>query len=132
MGAKTLSSLADENYCYVTTRGRVTGKPHEIEIWFGARGGTIYLLSGGGEKSDWVKNMRVQPRVDVRIAKRQFAGQARFEMDAEEESQARRMLAGKYQGWREGRKLSEWARTALVVAIELFDSAGGYPKNGHT
>lgn len=113
-------TLPNEDYCYITTVGRVTGKPHEIEIWFGMLGGeTIYLLSGGGEKSDWVKNMRVQPRVDVRIAKRQFTGQARFDLGAEEESQARRMLAAKYQGWREGRKLSEWARTAVPVAIEL-------------
>jgi len=119
MDTKNLSSLAGEDYCYLTTRGRVTGKPHEIEIWFGAHGDTIYLLSGGGEKSDWVKNMRVQPRVEVRIAKRNFTGQARFEMDAEEEMQAREMLAGKYQGWRKGRRLSEWARSALVVGIEL-------------
>ena len=117
--ASVLSQLADADYCYVITTGRVTGKPHEIEIWFGMDGDTIYLLSGGGDKSDWVKNMRVQPKVTVRIAKRQFTGLARFELDAEEESQARRMLAAKYQGWREGRKLSEWAREALPVAIEL-------------
>ena len=116
MDSKTLTN---EDYCYLTTTGRVTGKAHEIEIWFGMIGGTIYLLSGGGEKSDWGKNMRVQPRVDVRIAKRQFTGKARFDLGAEEESQARRMLATKYQGWREGRRLSEWARTAVPVAIEL-------------
>ena len=114
-----LSELAKEDYCYVTTTGRVTGKPHEIEIWFGTRGDTIYLLSGGGEKSDWVKNMRVQPKVEVRIAKRQFTGQARFELEAEEEKQVREMLAAKYQGWQKGRRLSEWARSALPVAIEL-------------
>ena len=114
-----LSQLADVDYCYVTTAGRITGKPHEIEIWFGMIGETIYLLSGGGDESDWVKNMRVQPKVKVRIATRKFTGQARFKLGAEEESQARRLLAGKYQGWREGRKLSEWAQTALPVAIEL-------------
>ncbi len=119
MNSENLSSLANEDYCYLTTTGRVTGKPHEIEIWFGMIGDTIYLLSGGGEKSDWVKNMRVQPHVKVRIAKRKFTGQARFELEAEEESQARRLLAGKYQGWREGRPLSEWAREALPVAIQL-------------
>ena len=111
--------LAKEDYCYITSTGRVTGKPHEIEIWFGMDGDTIYLLSGGGETSDWVKNMRVQPQVEVRIAKRNFTGKARFDLSAEEESRARRLLAGKYQGWREGRPLSEWARTALPVAIEL-------------
>ena len=114
-----LAQLAKDDYCYITTTGRVTGKPHEIEIWFGARGDTIYLLSGGGDKSDWVKNMRVQPQVEVRIGKYHFTGQVRFELDTEEETQVREMLAGKYQGWRKGRKLSEWARSALPVAIEL-------------
>ena len=112
-------TLANEDYCYLTTTGRVTGKPHEIEIWFGMVGETIYLLSGGGDKSDWVKNMRVQPKVKVRIAKRQFTGQARFELGADEEARVRRLLAGKYQGWREGHQLSEWAREALPVAIQL-------------
>lgn len=123
MGTKTLTQLADEDYCYITTTGRVTGKPHEIEIWFGLRGDSIYLLSGGGNKSDWVKNMRAQPQVKVRIAKHNFTGHVRFALEAEEESQARRILATKYQGWREGRKLSEWARTALPVAIELKTTA---------
>ncbi|MEW5940016.1 MAG: nitroreductase family deazaflavin-dependent oxidoreductase [Chloroflexota bacterium] len=113
------ANLAGEDYCYVTTTGRVTGKPHEIEIWFGMEGNTIYLLSGGGVSSDWVKNMRARPEVKVRIGKRNFSGQARFVGEAGEESRARRLLAAKYQGWREGRRLSEWARTALPVAIEL-------------
>jgi hypothetical protein len=65
--------------------------------------------------------MRVQPRVEVRIGKKNFKGQVRFELDAEEETQVRELLAGKYQGWRKGRKLSEWAQTALPVAIELKD-----------
>lgn len=116
MNSKT---LANEEYCYVTTVGRVTGKPHEIEIWFGMIGDTIYLLSGGGDKSDWVKNMRVQPQVEVRIGKHNFKGQVRFELEAEEETQVRELLAAKYQGWRKGRRLSEWARSALPVAIEL-------------
>jgi deazaflavin-dependent oxidoreductase (nitroreductase family) len=111
--------LPTESYCYLTTSGRVTGKPHEIGIWFGMEEDTIYLLSGGGDKSDWVRNMRAQQQVKVRIAKRKFTGQVRFVLDAEEESRVRRLLAGKYQGWREGRPLSEWARTALPVAIEL-------------
>ena len=114
-----LAQLVDEEYCYVTTTGRVSGRPHEIEIWFGVNNGALYLLSGGGENSDWVKNMRKNPLVTVRIGKHTFPGTARFELGAQEETRARHILAAKYQGWREGHALSNWARTALPVGIEL-------------
>lgn len=106
-------------FCYVTTTGRRTGRPHTIEIWFGQRDATLYLLSGGGDRSDWVRNMRVEPSVSVRIDHRDGDGIARFVEDPEEQATARRLLAGKYQGWRYGRALSRWASTALVVAIDL-------------
>ena len=44
-----LSFLAKEDYCYLTTTGRVSGKPRKIEIWFMLQGSTLYMLSGGGE-----------------------------------------------------------------------------------
>jgi deazaflavin-dependent oxidoreductase (nitroreductase family) len=114
-----LAQLADEEYCYVTRTGRVSGRPHEVEIWFGVNNGALYLLSGGGENSDWVKNMRKNPLVTVRIRKRTFPGTARFGLDAQEETRARHILAAKYQGWREGDELSNWAQTALPVGIDL-------------
>lgn len=114
-----LARLAGEEYCYVTTTGRVSGRPHEIEIWFGLQGKSLYLLSGGLDRSDWVKNLRKMPSVRVRIAGHTFPGVARIVEDEQEERRARHMLAEKYQGWREGRKLSNWAQTALPVAIDL-------------
>jgi deazaflavin-dependent oxidoreductase (nitroreductase family) len=113
-------SLAGEDYCYLTTTGRVTGKPHEIEIWFGARGKSLYLLSGGGRESDWVKNLLKRSEVTVRIAKTTFSATAHLVTDPEEETEARYMLAEKYQEWEGERILSEWARTALVVGFELM------------
>jgi deazaflavin-dependent oxidoreductase (nitroreductase family) len=118
-----LSRLAKEEYCYVTTTGRVSGRPHRIEIWFGLNGSTVYLLSGGMDKSDWVKNLLKNPSVTVRIAKRTFDGAARIVKDRKEEAMARAMLAEKYHEWEEGRTLSEWARTALPVAIDLATTA---------
>src|SRR3954454_20619197 len=50
-------SLAEENYCYLTTTGRVSGKAREIEVWFGLDANTLYMLSGGRDRSDWVKNL---------------------------------------------------------------------------
>ncbi|HEY6072903.1 MAG TPA: nitroreductase family deazaflavin-dependent oxidoreductase [Anaerolineales bacterium] len=117
--ADILAGLAREEYCYLTTQGRRTGNPHEIEIWFTVRGRSIYFLSGGGEESDWVKNIRNQPAVHVKIGSQSFSGMARLDIQGEEEVFVREGLATKYQGWRKGRKLSEWAREALPVAVDL-------------
>ncbi len=114
-----LASLKTEEYCYLTTKGRVSGKPHEIEIWFGVNEGKLYLLSGGKEKSDWVKNLLKDSNVSVRIAKQTFKGIARIVKDKKEDEMARYLLAEKYQEWEGGRTLSEWARTALVVGIDV-------------
>jgi deazaflavin-dependent oxidoreductase (nitroreductase family) len=109
----------DQPFCYVTTTGRRTGRPHTIEIWFGEGEGTLYLLSGGGDRSDWVRNIRKEPKVSVRISGQERQGVARFVEDPDEEGAARRLLASKYQDWQEGRPLSRWASSARVVAIDL-------------
>src|SRR5690606_16681 len=71
------SGLAGLDYCYLTTTGRKSGQPREIEIWFGADGGTLYLLSGGGDRSHWVRNILADPRVRVRVGEQTFAARAR-------------------------------------------------------
>jgi deazaflavin-dependent oxidoreductase (nitroreductase family) len=113
-----LRQLSTEEYCYLTTTGRVSGRPHEIEIWFGAKGSTLYLLSGS-ERSDWVRNLIKSPAVTVRIAKHTFTGTARVVESEEEDRTARYLVAEKYQEWEEGKTLSRWAQTALPVAIDL-------------
>jgi hypothetical protein len=40
-------------FCYLTTTGRVSGRPHTIELWFALKGPTLYVLSGGGDRSGW-------------------------------------------------------------------------------
>jgi deazaflavin-dependent oxidoreductase (nitroreductase family) len=114
-----LNRLAREEYCYLTTIGRVSGNPHEIEIWFGLNGRTLYLLSEGKDRSDWVRNLIKNPAVKVRIAKKEFSAAARIVHDGQEDMMARTMLATKYEQWRVGRSFSHWARTALVVGIDL-------------
>ncbi|MEX2246854.1 MAG: nitroreductase family deazaflavin-dependent oxidoreductase [Dehalococcoidia bacterium] len=108
--------LAGQDYCYVTTTGRVTGKPRTIEIWFGAAGDTLYLLSGGRDRSDWVRNMRKTPEVSVRIGRRRFAARARIvRARTKEDALARRLLLEKYARYDD---LDDWGRTALTVALD--------------
>ena len=111
--------LADEDFCYLTTIGRRSGKPHTIEIWFARENGTLYLLSGGGDGADWVRNLRKTPAVQVRIGTRTVTARAREVTTPDEDALARRLLDRKYMGWKDGKRLSSWARGALPVAIDL-------------
>jgi len=108
---------ADEDYCYLTTTGRRTGRPHEIEIWFALDGGVLYLLSGGGHRSDWVRNLEAEPSVTVRIAEASGAGTARIVRDPEEDALARRLLPEKYAPRYRG-DLDRWSRESLPIAVD--------------
>jgi deazaflavin-dependent oxidoreductase (nitroreductase family) len=115
----TLERLADEKVCYLTTVGRRSGKRHTIEIWFALHGSTLYLLSGGGDSADWVRNIRKTSAVRVRVGGRTVAGAAREIASSEEDALARELLDEKYMSWKPGRRLSSWARGALPIAVDL-------------
>src|SRR5262249_3703230 len=105
-------------FCYLTTRGRVSGAPHEIEIWFARAGNTLFLLSGGRDRSDWVRNLLADPDVTVRLGPRTFSARARVVSDPAEERTARDPGFAKYQRPGSG-DLSHWREHALPVAVDL-------------
>ena len=112
-----LRALATEDFCYLATTGRVTGRQHEIEMWFALEGETIYMLSGGRDNSDWVKNILRTEEVTVRVGGEHFAGRGRVVDDAEEDELARKLLVTKYE--RNPGSLSNWRRRSLPVAVDL-------------
>src|SRR4051794_22993178 len=113
-----LASLEGESYCYLTTTGRVSGEPREIEIWFALDGSTLYMLSGGRDRSDWVRNLLREPRVTVRIGERSFDGRARVVEDPDEEARARQQVFGKYSPTYSG-DLTDWRQRSLPIAVDL-------------
>lgn len=111
----------DQEFCYITTTGRRTGNPHRVEIWFAAEPGgrTIYVLAGGRERADFVRNAIVQPRVTVRIGAREGAATARvLDAGTDEDALARRLVLAKYQE-PGNTDLERWGRSALPVAFDL-------------
>ena len=111
--------LADEDFAYLTTIGRRSGTPHRIEIWFALDGRRLFLLSGGGDSADWVKNIRRNARVRVQVGSRTVAARARIARAGAEDKRARELLDAKYMAWKRGKRLSSWARGATPVAIDL-------------
>jgi deazaflavin-dependent oxidoreductase (nitroreductase family) len=112
-----LHQFAGDDFCYLTTTGRVTGRPHTIEIWFALDGSVLYMLSGS-RASDWVKNLLRAPEVTVRLRDTPYAGRARVVEQPAEDALARRLVLAKY-GPRYAGDLGEWGRTSLAVAVDL-------------
>ncbi|HKX75903.1 MAG TPA: nitroreductase family deazaflavin-dependent oxidoreductase [Acidimicrobiia bacterium] len=107
----------------LTTVGRLSGRPHTIEIWFAQRDSTIYLLSGGGTSSDWVRNLVRAAAVRVHAGGREFTGRGRIVTDPHEARLARDAVHDKYAARYFG-DLTGWRETALPVAVDL-DLEGG-------
>jgi deazaflavin-dependent oxidoreductase (nitroreductase family) len=91
-------------FLYLTTTGRQSGAPREIEIWFTERDGRFYIIAEHRERANWVRNMMANPRVRVRVGDRQFDATARI-IDDEREPDLARTIKGlsetKY-GWSDG------------------------------
>ncbi len=69
--------LFDHQFLYLTTTGRKTGLPREIEIWFVETGGRLYVLAEHFFRAQWVQNILADSRVRVRIGDRHWKGTAR-------------------------------------------------------
>ena len=99
-----IQHLADERVLYLTTTGRRTGMPREIEIWFVVHRDRFYLFAETGEAAAWVKNIRSSPAVSVRIGQWCIVATARIldrAIDHELWDQVAAIANRKY-GWGEG------------------------------
>ena len=91
-------------YLYLTTTGRKTGLPREIEIWFVAHADRFYILAEHFHRTQWVRNIIANPRVQVRLAGREFTATARVldeQQDAALYKLAQQLELEKY-GWGDG------------------------------
>jgi deazaflavin-dependent oxidoreductase (nitroreductase family) len=119
MGGLNRHSVID-----LITVGRSTGRPHTIEIWFAQKESTIYMLSGGGVRSDWVRNLIHTPEVKVRVGGLEHPGLGRIVVNTAEDRLARDAVYAKYANLYGG-DLTGWREVALPVAVDLLDAQWG-------
>ncbi|MBI1257204.1 MAG: DUF385 domain-containing protein [Chloroflexi bacterium] len=68
-----MSENPEPQFFYLTTVGRKTGKPHQIEIWFVHNDDCYYLVNEDPTSSDWVKNIQHNAAVMFSIGSRDAA-----------------------------------------------------------
>jgi deazaflavin-dependent oxidoreductase (nitroreductase family) len=113
----SIDTLAATEFCYLTTRGRRTGEPHRIEIWFVAYDDGAYLLSDS-DRADWYRNLVVDPTVTLEIGGQvRTTSAAPVARDDPSNAAVRAAMATKYQA-ADAEDLERWSRTAWLVRIE--------------
>jgi deazaflavin-dependent oxidoreductase (nitroreductase family) len=112
-----IEALADTEFCYLTTRGRRTGRPHRIEIWFVAHDDGVYLLSDSG-RSDWCRNLLADPHVVIEVGDERRETLARpVDGDDPVNAVVRPAMVAKYQhGY--GEDLRGWSETGWLARVE--------------
>jgi deazaflavin-dependent oxidoreductase (nitroreductase family) len=91
-------------FLYLTTTGRRSGQPREIEIWFTEGLGRYYVVAEHRWETQSVQNVLADPRVHVRVGDETFAARARV-IDAGSEPDlhdAAQTLSEQKYGWGDG------------------------------
>lgn len=79
-----LGRLLGRRFLLLRHRGRRTGAVHETVLEVIGRGGDeVFVISGFGPRSDWLRNIRESPPLLVETGGRSFVPDARF-LDVEE------------------------------------------------
>jgi deazaflavin-dependent oxidoreductase (nitroreductase family) len=121
MATQDLSELDRGWNCRLTTRGRKSGEPRTVTIWYAVDGGTLYL-TGGKDVPQWCRNLRVNPDVTVEVQGRVLRGRARVVEDPEQAERIRDLFPRKYLLARLSRPFGGYTRS-IPVAVEIETGA---------
>ena len=101
-------------FALLETTGRRSGQARHTPVGNGAAGDTFWLIAAHGDQADYVRNMRADPRVRVKIRRRWRSGTATFLPDDDVDARSRTLP---YQ-WdaRFGRVI---ATTPMTIRIDL-------------
>jgi deazaflavin-dependent oxidoreductase (nitroreductase family) len=75
-----LDGIVARRILLLRTVGRRTGKTRvtPLEYLYDDATDTFYLMAGWGGHTDWLRNLREQPRVRIRVGRREYARTALF------------------------------------------------------
>ncbi len=122
-------------FVLLTVTGRRSGKPRRRPVRAVRRGDTFYAVAILGERSDWLRNARKEPRVTIRPGRRTHDATVRELSDLAERESAGELYVGEiypydyvdyvslHWGWPTRRKIIDahrrWLEDGVMVAIDL-------------
>lgn len=128
-------------FALLTVTGRRSGRPRQRPVRAIRRNDTLYAVAMMGERSDWLRNVRSEPRMEAKVGGTRYLGLAREITDPSEREAAIEVYAGEivsadytdyvsyHWGWPTRRRIEEahrsWARDGIMVAIDLERPEGG-------
>jgi deazaflavin-dependent oxidoreductase (nitroreductase family) len=126
---------APKGFAFITVTGRRSGKPRGRPIRAIRKNGTLYAVVILGERSDWLRNVRAQPQVRIKLGGRTRPATVRELPDGPEREKAATMYADTvvfcdyidfpsvHWSFPTRRKIvqahREWTRDGVLVAIDL-------------
>lgn len=78
-----LGPLIGNSVLLLTTPGRKSGLPRITPLVYEELDNNLVVASARGPAADWLRNIKVNPKVSVRVGRRQFAAVAEVTCDPE-------------------------------------------------
>jgi deazaflavin-dependent oxidoreductase (nitroreductase family) len=105
--------------CRLTTRGRKSGQPRTVTIWFAldATPPRVFL-TGSATPPQWQRNLGADPEVTVQIGATRLRGRARVARDPVEAEAVRERFVRRYQLARLARALGRGYVDSTAVVVE--------------
>lgn len=114
-----LVEVKSDKFIHLTTKGRKTGRPHLVELWFAVGDAKVYL-SHEGAATDWMKNIEKGPGVSFEIGGRNFVGKAHQLKDNTPEAWAAKVaLYEKYYTKATKAVIEDWFSLSKLIEIQL-------------
>ena len=99
-----MTTTSNSEFLYLTTTGRRTGKPRQIEIWYIERGGRFYIIAEHRERAHWVRNIQADQRITVKVGASERSAHGRI-LDPERDRPLHRAVSEAFDrkyGWSDG------------------------------
>jgi deazaflavin-dependent oxidoreductase (nitroreductase family) len=122
MSAIDFAALGRHWNCKLTARGRKSGEPRTVTIWFALGDGKVFL-TGDAKGPNWLRNARANPDVTVQIGGTRLRGRARVVNDPAEADAVRQRFVRRYLMARLARMVGTGYTDSTAVVVDQLEAA---------